>query len=239
MHGKALHKISYGLYVVTSRLQDRLNGQVANAVMQTTADPPMVALCLNKQNLTHEFVTESRVAAISVLSEDTPMPFIGRFGFKSGRDLDKLEGVQYQTGLTGAPVVLDHVVAYLELEIGDQLDAVTHTMFIGRVVAAEIVDEALQPMTYAYYHEVKRGRSPKTAPTYIKETRDSSPGSGASQMSSEADKWVCTVCGYVYDPALGDPEHGIPPGTRFEQLPESWVCPECGATKDQFEPLAS
>jgi len=52
------------------------------------------------------------------------------------------------------------------------------------------------------------------------------------------EKWECLVCGYVYDPAVGDPERGIAPGTRFEDLPEDWTCPECGASKDEFEPLA-
>jgi rubredoxin len=49
------------------------------------------------------------------------------------------------------------------------------------------------------------------------------------------DKWVCTVCGYVYDPEVGDPEAGIEPGTAFEDLPEDWACPLCGAAKGQFE----
>ena len=49
------------------------------------------------------------------------------------------------------------------------------------------------------------------------------------------DKYRCTVCGYIYDPAAGDPDHGVDPGTAFENLPEQWVCPECGAAKDMFE----
>jgi rubredoxin len=53
------------------------------------------------------------------------------------------------------------------------------------------------------------------------------------------DKYVCTVCNYIYDPAIGDPEHGQPPGTAFEKLPEDWVCPECGVPKSEFEKVAS
>jgi rubredoxin len=49
------------------------------------------------------------------------------------------------------------------------------------------------------------------------------------------DKWECTACGYVYDPKKGDPDHGVPPGTPFDQLPADWVCPECGADKSLFE----
>jgi rubredoxin len=52
------------------------------------------------------------------------------------------------------------------------------------------------------------------------------------------DKYVCTVCGYVYDPAKGDPTQGINPGTAFESLPGDWICPECGAGKEQFEKMA-
>jgi rubredoxin len=52
------------------------------------------------------------------------------------------------------------------------------------------------------------------------------------------DKYKCTVCGYIYDPAVGDSEHGFPPGTKFEDLPESWTCPVCGVGKDMFEKIS-
>jgi rubredoxin len=51
-------------------------------------------------------------------------------------------------------------------------------------------------------------------------------------------KYVCNTCGYVYDPAKGDPDHGVVPGTPFEKLPANWVCPECGVGKDEFSPVA-
>lgn len=82
-------------------------------------------------------------------------------------------------------------------------------------------------MTYAYYHEIKGGKAPKTAPTYNK---------GANKKETKKmKKYVCTVCGYVYEPEKGDPDSGIKPGTPFEQLPDDWVCPVCGADKSAFE----
>lgn len=57
------------------------------------------------------------------------------------------------------------------------------------------------------------------------------------KIEEKMDKWQCIICGYIYDPALGDPDNGINPGTSFEELPEEWLCPECGAEKDQFEKL--
>jgi len=167
MNRKALHKISYGLYVVTSGKGENCNGQICNTVFQVTSEPIKIAVSINKQNFTHEFVTESRVFGVSVLSKNTPLKFIGRFGFKCGRDIDKFEGINYKVGKTGARIVLDHSVAYLEAEVIKEVDADTHTIFIGKVVNAEILADE-EPMTYTYYHKIKRGATPKAAPTYIK-----------------------------------------------------------------------
>jgi len=225
MNLKALYKLGYGLYVVSSIKGKRLNGQIANTVFQITSEPPTIAVSINKNNLTHEFIKESKVLAVSVLSQDTPLSFIGHFGFKSGRDIDKLSGINYKIGETGAPVVTDNTLAYLEARVDKEVDVGTHTIFIGKLVGAEVIKEG-EPMTYAYYHQVKRGTTPKTAPSYIEEKKEA-----AAKMA----KYKCTVCGYIYDPELGDPDGGIKPGTPFEQIPDDWVCPVCGAAKSEFE----
>ncbi|MEO0083188.1 MAG: rubredoxin [candidate division WOR-3 bacterium] len=232
MNLKTLHKISYGMYVVSSKHQGRYNGQIANAVMQVTSEPPMIAVGINKLNLTHEFINNSKVFTISILSEETPMQFIGKFGFKSGRDINKFADTNYKIGITQAPIVTDYALGYIECELLNALDCGTHTIFIGRVVNAEMVNDQ-QPMTYAYYHLIKKGKSPKTAPTYISlaQVGDEIKKSEVSKMT----KYRCTVCDYIYDPAQGDPDSGIQPGTPFESLPDDWVCPVCGADKSQFE----
>lgn len=224
MNKKALHKISYGLYVVSSMKDGRYNGQIANTVFQITSDPVMIAVSLNKQNLTHEYVAHSRKFSVSVLAQDTPLKFIGRFGFKSGRDINKFEGVNYREGVTGVPIVIDHAVAYLEAEVVSSIDVETHTIFIGKVVDSDVLLEE-PPMTYDYYHKVKRGTAPKTAPTYIGEVK---------QEKKTYKKYRCKVCGYVYDPELGDASQNIKAGTPFEELPDDWTCPVCGASKDDF-----
>jgi len=221
---KALYKLGYGLYVVCSRKGNKLNGQIANSVFQITSEPPTVAVSINKNNLTHEFIKTSKVFTASVLCQDTPLSFIGRFGFKSGRDIDKFEGINYKTGETQAPVVIDNAVAYLETRVTQEVDVGTHTVFIGEVVNADVISEE-ECMTYAYYHLVKRGTTPRTAPSYIEEKKE------APKMI----KYRCTVCGWVYDPELGDPDGGINPGTPFEEIPDDWVCPVCGAAKSDFE----
>ncbi len=225
MDTKALYKLSYGLYVISSRKGDKLNAQIANTVVQVSSQPPTISVCINKENLTHEFIRDSKVFTVSILSQDAPLSFIGRFGFKSGRDIDKLEGVNHKIGESRAPIVLDHTLAYLEAKVIKDVDAGTHTIFVGELVGAEVLREG-EPMTYAYYHQVKRGTTPKTAPSYIEEKKETAP-----KMA----KYKCTVCGYIYDPKLGDLDSGVAPGTPFEKLPADWVCPVCGASKDEFE----
>jgi flavin reductase (DIM6/NTAB) family NADH-FMN oxidoreductase RutF/rubredoxin len=227
MNTNALRNLSYGLYVVGSQKQGKLNAQIANTVVQVTSEPPTISVCINKQNLTHEFITGSKVFTASILAQDTPLSFIGHFGFKSGRDVDKLKDINYKLGETKAPIIIDHSVAYLEAKVINQIDVGTHTIFIGEIVGADVLGEG-EPMTYAYYHQVKRGTTPKTAPSYIEERKET-----VSKMA----KYQCTVCGYIYDPEVGNPDGGIKPGTPFEKIPDDWVCPVCGASKDQFEKL--
>ncbi len=167
----ALFKINYGLFIVSSKKDERFNGQIANAVMQVTSDPPKVAVCINKNNLTHEFIESSDLFTISILSKETPLTFIGLFGFKSGRDIEKFKDVNYVLGeKTSVPIVNDYTVAFIECKVVDKLDVGTHTIFIGEVLnCGKLSDE--EPMTYAYYHEVKKGKASKNAPTYIKENK--------------------------------------------------------------------
>jgi flavin reductase (DIM6/NTAB) family NADH-FMN oxidoreductase RutF len=166
MNLNALYKLGYGMYVIGSHKDGKLNAQIANTVFQITSEPPTVAVSINKNNLTHEYIKASRVFTASVLCQATPLPYIGGFGFKSGRDTDKLANVNYKIGETGAPVVLDHATAYLEAKVTQDVDVGTHTIFIGKIVAAEVLTNDVC-MTYEYYHQVKRGTTPKTAPSYI------------------------------------------------------------------------
>ncbi len=230
---KALFKLSYGLYVVASKKGDRINGQIANTAFQISSKPPTIAVSINKQNLTHEFIESSGVFSVTALRKETPMKFIGQFGFKSGREINKFEGVNYKT-VNGIPVVLENGTAYLIAKVVNKLDVSTHTVFIGEIVDAEVLSGE-EPMTYAYYHEVKNGKSPKTAPTYIEEEKNENKNiEGGEKMK----KYRCTVCGYIYDPEKGDPENGVEPGTPFEELPEDWTCPVCGVSKEDFEEVS-
>ena len=143
-----------------------------------------------------------------MLSKETPMKFIGLFGWKSGRQVNKYKGTGYKIGVTGAPIILDHTVAYLEAEVIDSVDVHTHTLFFGRIIDAGILNDR-EPMTYAFYHMVKKGKAPKTAPTYIKEE--------GIKEAKKMGRYVCKVCGYV---------------TFREEPPHK--CPICQAKQEMF-----
>ena len=161
----AFRNLSYGLYIVTSRDGSQMNGQVVNTVIQVTSAPPRIAVIINKDNFTHELIVKSKVFSASVLKESAPMAFFGPFGFKSGRDFDKLSNVAFKEGVTGCPLITENALSVLEAEVVNEIDLGTHTVFIGAVVSSEVLEEG-NPLTYQYYHQVLKGTSPPNAPTY-------------------------------------------------------------------------
>jgi ferric-chelate reductase [NAD(P)H] len=165
LNREVFNHLSYGLYIVTSVKEGGFNGQIVNTVLQVTSDPPRVAVVINKNNLTHEFISTSRVFGASVLDTTAPMTFIGLFGFKSGRNEDKLSKVKFIEGSTGVPLVTEHCLGVLEARVIDEVDVGTHTLFVGNVVSGEILGSG-DPLTYLYYHVNLKGKSPKAAPTY-------------------------------------------------------------------------
>jgi flavin reductase (DIM6/NTAB) family NADH-FMN oxidoreductase RutF len=166
MDKKTFHKISYGLYIVCSKNGEKTNGQIANALFQVTSEPPTIAVSINKQNLTHEYINKSKVFTVSILDKKTPLTLIGIFGFKSGRDIDKFKDVSFKLTLTHVPIILNNTLGYLEADVIEKIDVGTHTIFLGRITDAAVLSQE-SVMTYEYYHEVKGGYSPKTAPTFF------------------------------------------------------------------------
>ncbi|MCR5265660.1 MAG: flavin reductase family protein [Cyanobacteria bacterium RUI128] len=163
MNKNVLRSLSYGVYAVSTLDGDRAVGCIANSIIQVTYDT--VAVSMNHENFTHECMEKNKKFAISILAEDTEMNTIAFLGFQSGRDRNKFEKIE-TIDVNGLSVV-KNAAGYLICEVVDKLDTETHTIFIGKILDGEIIDEAKTPMTYAYYHKVKKGNSPKKAPTYL------------------------------------------------------------------------
>ncbi len=218
---EALFKVSYGLYVVCSGSKAKGNGYISNTVFQVTSDPPRFATCCNKDNHTAGIIETSGVFSVSVLKQDAGAGTIGTFGYKSGKDEDKLGGMNVRYGETGVPIVLDDAIAFLEFRVEETIDVGTHLMFIGALVNAEVLDEAADPLTYLHYRKVKKGVAPKNAPTYIDKSKLEKKAGGEVFA-----KYECPACSYIYD----DEKEEI----KFDDLPDDWVCPVCGEDKSEF-----
>jgi flavin reductase (DIM6/NTAB) family NADH-FMN oxidoreductase RutF/rubredoxin len=218
---EALFKISYGLYIVSSGDKAHGNGFISNTVFQVTAEPARFAACCNKNNFTAAFIIRSGAFSVSVLHRDASPDLFGRFGYKSGKDFDKLAGIQVKYGETGVPIVLNDTIAWLECKVVQTVDVGTHFLFIGELLHAEILDEAKEPLTYLYYRQIRKGVAPKNAPTYLDKSK-----LGIKPPASAFKKFQCTACGYIYDEALE--------GKKFADLPAGWICPSCGSEKEDF-----
>lgn len=236
MNQEALFKITYGLYILSASDGQKMTGHVSNTVFQITADPVRFAVASNKNNFTTELISKSKAFSISVLEQDVDLAFLGPWGFKSGRDIDKFEGLRYKIGQTGSPILLEKTLAYFECKLIETIDTGSHILFVGDVVDMDLVNENSSALTYEHYRRVIKGISPKNAPTYIKDY-DKEEEVKPTSSTVKKQLYQCTVCGLIYDPEEGDPDSGIAPGTAFEDIPDNWTCPVCGVTKDDFRPI--
>lgn len=175
---KALFKIGYGLYVITSNDGRKDNGMIVNTVSQVTSAPNRIAVCIDKKNYTYHVVRQSGIMNLNCLSVDAPFKVFETFGFQSGRNVNKFadctdKPLRTDNGLLFLPKFIN---AVMSLKVEQHVDLDTHGMFICDVTEARVLSER-ETMTYAYYHENVKPR-PRT----------------------EGKKgWVCRICGYVYE----------------------------------------
>lgn len=210
-------KFSYGLYIVSTKDNDTLSGCVVNTAVQITSQNPLIAVSVNKENYTNEIIKKSKKLAINVLSKNVNKEIINKFGFYSSKEVSKFDNIEYEI-INNVPVIKEGSCGYLTGNVVDIVDCESHDIFLVRVSASQILrdDEAL---TYKFYQENMKGRSPSKAPTYVEE-----------KENTTSSKYRCLICGHIYDDAKED----VP----FTSLPDDWVCPVCGVGKDKFEKIS-
>ena len=172
----ALFKLGYGLYVITANDGEKDNGCIVNSVMQVTNTPNKVAVAINKQNYTHDMVMKTNKLNVNCIAESAPFSVFQNFGFRSGRDTDKLEGVAFSRSNNGLAVLNENINAYMSLWVESTVDLDTHTLFICFVTQMDEISEE-RTMTYTYYQENVK---PKPQPQKKK-------------------GYVCKICGYVHE----------------------------------------
>ena len=205
MNKKVFRNLSYGVYVVSTLDGDRPVGCTANSIMQITSDPATIAISINHDNYTNSCIAKTGRFAVSILSEKSDPSLIGTFGFQSGREINKFDGVSH-TFREDLPVLEDSC-GYIVCQVTDTMETSSHTVFLGTVLDGDVLD-TFPAMTYAYYHNVIKGKSPKNAPTY--------------DASTEKKGFRCGVCGHIEE---------------VDELPDDFTCPVCKQPRSVFVKL--
>ncbi len=174
MDHKAINNVSYGLYVITSFDGSKHNGFICNSVMQVASSPQRFAVSINKQNYSHDVIKNTGKMNVNILTVDTPFSTFERFGFNSGRDVDKFKGQDIITSGNGLAIITKDVNACLCLKVEDYVDTGTHGLFVC-VLEESAVLSGRESMTYSYYHKSVKVK-PKVKNAY-----------------------VCKICGYVFE----------------------------------------
>lgn len=216
----AFRSLSYGLYLVTARDGDKQAGCVVNTFSQVTSNPAQASIAINKDNFTTGVIAASGMFEVSVLAQDAPMELIGRFGFHSSANTDKFQETKTRVDEAGVPYVVEHAVAHFCVKVKQTLDLGTHLYIVGEVVESAVLSSE-DPMTYAYYHQVKGGKTPPKASSYEQ------PEEAAQDQKEENEDtaartfaWRCTICGHI---------------EYVDELPDDFTCPVCGVGKELFE----
>lgn len=176
MNNNALHKLSYGLFVLTARMDGCDNGCIVNTVIQVTTEPNRIAVAVNKQNYTHEMICNTAKFNVSVLTESSKFATYKHWGFRSGRDVDKTEEISFCRAENDVIYIAEETNAYISAKVVKAIDLGTHTLFIADVTDCDVLGND-ESVTYSYYHKnIKSAPAPKVKKGFI-----------------------CTVCGYVYE----------------------------------------
>lgn len=185
MDAKAMYKLTYGLFVVTASKDGKQNGCIVNTAQQVTSTPNRISVAINKANYTHDLVMETRKFNVSILNQTASFELFKRFGFQSGRDVDKFVGFTgYKKALNDVNYITEGTNAYISAWVEQTIDLGTHTLFIAAVTNMETLND-VPSVTYDYYQ------------------RNIKPQPQAQEGPKEGKTvWVCKICGYEYE---GDP----------------------------------
>ena len=208
MNKNILKKLSYGMYIISSKEDNLLVGCVANSVMQINSDT--VAISLNNNNYTTKVILENNLFAINILPTNTNIDLIKTFGFKKSNEINKYANINYELK-EDTPIISD-TCGYIICTLTSSIKTDTHTIIIGKIISMQETNN-YEAMTYKYYQENLKGTTSKNAPTYQEET-----------TKTKKNVFVCKICGFRYE-------------TDLDELPADFKCPMCGVGKEYFEKL--
>ncbi len=185
MNQKAMYQLSYGLFVLTASNDGTDNGCIINTAIQLTSDPQRISIAVNKANLTHDMIMHTKKFTVSIISEAAEFSLFQRFGFQSGRDVNKFSGFSdYKKGYNDTNIITKGTNGYISGWVEETVDLGSHTLMIAAVTDMDVLSD-VPSATYDFY---QKHIKPKPQP--VKKTEEGKT------------IWRCTVCGYEYE---GDP----------------------------------
>ena len=154
MNPKAMHKLSYGLFVLTAQDENGRNtGCIINTAIQAASEPNTITICVNKANYTHDVILKTNKFNVSMLSESATFDTFRHFGFQSGRDVDKFAHfVGFDRSHNGLVYLTEHTNAMFSCEVKEKLDLGSHMLFVGEVTESKVLSKG-NSCTYAHYHK--------------------------------------------------------------------------------------
>lgn len=181
MDKKAMYKLSYGLFVLSAKDEEKDNGCIINTAIQASSMPNQLSICVNKANLTHDMIVKTGKFTVSVISQDAGFDLFKHFGFQSGKDVDKFKNFEKcKRGENSIYYITEGTNAYISVNVSKTEDLGSHTMFIGEITDMEVLSET-PSVTYDYYL-----KNIKPQPENVGTTIDGKT------------IWRCTICGYEY-----------------------------------------
>lgn len=178
MDKKAMYKLTYGLFILTAKDDDKDNGCVVNTVTQVTTTPNRITVAVNKSNYTHDMIAKTGEFNVSILTEKSKFDTYKHWGFQSGKDVDKTEEITFQRADNGIIYLAEETNAYLSAKVISATDLGTHTLFLAEVTDAAVISDD-ESVTYSYYQ------------------RNIKPAGPANTEKKKG--FICTVCGYIYE----------------------------------------
>ena len=162
MKKEIFHKMTYGLYLLSTAHRGKYNGQIVNSAVQVSSNPLYIVFSLNKQNHSHTLLRKNKIFTLSILASDTPDSFIDTFAFNSGRKIDKFKGISYSFAANGTPFLTQYCLGYLSGRITREIGSFTHTVFKGRVNEKKMFSDK-KPLIYKWKYRVQMDRFERVA----------------------------------------------------------------------------
>lgn len=219
MEAKTLTKLTYGMFIASTKKGNKTAGCIIDTCMQVATAPDRILISVMNGNYTRKLIKESGHFCVTILDETCPFAVIKHFGYQSSKDVDKFVDIPFFE-IEGIPCPMDHACGVIYAKVAESVNLGSHTIFIGKIKDLKLLNNK-KPLTYLRYQEELKPQNSSESESMP------APNATATDKTVEIDErkiiaWQCTVCGYVHE---------------TPDMPDDFICPQCGHPKEDFEPI--